>query len=261
MGLKYYMVDAFTDRLFGGNQAGVCLLDAPLSESLMQKIASENNLSETAYVLANESGRYDIRWFTPKVEIDLCGHATLASAFVLHRFIAPAQSEFIFNSRSGILKVRAAEGGLYILDFPARMPQPVARTSEMKQAVGCEILEAHLARDLVLVLESEEAVQGCAPDIARIAALPGHACCVTAKGEACDFVSRFFAPKFGIEEDPVTGSVHCELIPFWAKKLGKSTLLARQLSPRGGTLFCENKGGRVLIGGHAALYLTGEINV
>jgi len=260
MGLKYYVADAFTDQLFGGNPAGVCLPDAALPEALMQQIAAENNLSETAFVVPNGED-YDIRWFTPKAEIDLCGHATLASAFILRKFKALDQAEFRFHSQSGLLKVSVAEDGLYVLDFPARMPIPIEVIKEMKVAIGCKILEAYLSRDLILVLESEATVRECRPDIALIASLPGHACGITARGDACDFVSRFFAPKFGIEEDPVTGSLHCELIPLWAAKLGKEKLAARQLSKRGGALFCENKGERVLIGGHAVLYLEGIIKV
>ena len=260
MGIKYYVADAFAEKPFAGNPAGVCLPEKPLPEEMMQAIAAENNLSETAFVVANGND-YGIRWFTPRVEIDLCGHATLASAFVLHKFAAPERSEFRLHSQSGLLKVSAANDGLYVLDFPARMPEPVAITQEMRAAIGCEIIEARLARDLILVLENEAAVRACRPDTALVAGLPGHACCVTAKGGACDFVSRFFAPKLGIGEDPVTGSAHTELIPLWAAKLGKQTLTARQLSQRVGALFCENKGERVLIGGRAALYLTGEINV
>ena len=255
--MRYYIADAFTDTLFGGNPAGVCLLEAPLPAELMQAIAAENNLSETAFVVPNGED-YDIRWFTPAVEIDLCGHATLASAFILHRFAAPEQTRFCFRSQSGPLLVDAKDGR-YVMDFPARMPKPVEVTSEMETAIGCAVKEAHLARDLILVLEDEAAVRDCVPDIALVAQLPGHGCGATAKGDACDFVSRFFAPKFGIDEDPVTGSLHTELIPFWAAKLGRSQLNARQLSKRGGLLFCEDRGERVLIGGNAVLYLQGEL--
>jgi len=255
--MRYYIADAFTDTLFSGNPAGVCLPEAPLPAELMQAIAAENNLSETAFVVPN-GGDYDIRWFTPAVEIDLCGHATLASAFILHRFAAPEQTHFCFHSQSGQLLVEVKDGR-YVLNFPARMPQPVAVTSEMEAAIGCAVKEAHLARDLILVLEDEAAVRDCVPDIALVAQLPGQGCGVTATGDACDFVSRFFAPKFGIDEDPVTGSLHTELIPFWAARLGKYQLSARQLSKRGGTLFCEHQVERVLIGGNAVLYLQGEL--
>jgi len=255
--MRYYVADAFADELFSGNPAGVCLPEAPLSAELMQAIAAENNLSETAFVVPNGKD-YDIRWFTPAVEIDLCGHATLASAFILHRFAAPEQTRFCFNSQSGQLLVDVKDGR-YVLNFPAKMPKPVEVTSEMAAAIGCAVKEAHLARDLVLALEDEAAVRDCAPDIALVAQLPGHGCGVTAKGDACDFVSRFFAPKFGVDEDPVTGSLHTELIPFWAAKLGKNQLNARQLSRRGGTLYCEYQGERVLIGGNAVLYLQGEL--
>ena len=255
--MRYYVADAFTDELFSGNPAGICLLEAPLPAELMQAIAAENNLSETAFVVPNGAD-YDIRWFTPAVEIDLCGHATLASAFILHRFAAPEKTHYCFHSQSGQLLVEAKDGR-YVMDFPARMPRPMEVTGEMEAAIGCAVKEAHLARDLILVLEDEAAVRNCLPDIARVAQLPGHGCGVTAKGDACDFVSRFFAPKFGIDEDPVTGSLHTELIPFWAARLGKHQLNARQLSKRGGTLFCEDQGERVLIGGDAVLYSQGEL--
>jgi len=261
--LKYYVVDAFADGPFTGNPAGVCLLEEPLSAELMQKIAAQNNLAETAFVCQNGDD-YDLRWFTPATEINLCGHATLASAFVLHNF-ARKQEEYKFHTMSGLLTVRP-QGDLFEMDFPAWPVQPVEITELMQQAVGCDILEAHAARDLLLVLENEAAMRAVTPDFAAMIEIPDYhgVVATTAKTESCegcDFVSRVFAPKVGIPEDHVTGSVHSELIPFWAARLGKDKLLARQLSRRGGTLYCENRGGRVNIAGKARLYLTGEIYV
>jgi len=260
--MKYYIADAFSDKPFTGNPAGVCVLDAPLPEELMQGIASENNLAETAFVVPREDSEYDLRWFTPVTEIDLCGHATLASAFVLHEVLGAGKESCRFHTHSGLLEVTPRENGLYEMDFPAWPLERIEVTQQMRQAIGCDILEAHQARDMILLLESEEAVRDLRPDFAAIAALPeDHGVSVTARGSSCDFVSRFFAPNMGINEDHVTGSLHSELIPFWAARLGKNTLIARQLSPRGGTLYCENRGDRVKIAGRARLYLKGEIFV
>jgi len=258
--MKYYIVDAFAGRPFSGNPAGVCLPDSPLPGALMQSIATENNLAETAFVMPRDDGSYDLRWFTPITEIDLCGHATLASAFVLQEVLGAGKDIYCFHTQSGPLEVTPRENNLYEMDFPAWPLRPVAVTQRMRQAVGCEILEAHLARDLVLLLENEAAVRNLRPDLPAIAAMPEvMGVAVTARGEACEFVSRFFAPGEGIPEDHVTGSLHCMLIPFWAARLGKDTLTARQLSPRGGTLYCENRGGRVKIAGRARLYLQGAL--
>ena len=256
--MKYYVVDAFTDELFKGNQAGVCLLDGWLDDALMQNIAFENNLSETAFVV-KRAGHYDLRWFTPALEVDLCGHATLASAYVIFNFVEHGVSEVRFETRSGSLVVKKA-GDLLEMDFPSRMPSPEVLTGEMCKAIGAPALEAHLSRDLVLLLENEQQVRELTPDFELIKRLGYFSVVVTAKGDEVDFVSRFFIPGAGINEDPVTGSAHCSLIPFWAGRLGKSTMVARQLSARGGTLYCENVNGqRVKIAGHAVLYLRGEI--
>lgn len=258
--MKYYVVDAFAETVFEGNQAGVCLLQKWPEEHVMQAIAAENNLAETAFVVREGAG-YGLRWFTPAVEIDLCGHATLGTAFVISNYVEPGAEEMRFQTQSGLLTVRK-KGELLELDFPARKPAPVQRTALMEQAVGAPVKEAYLARDLVLVLESEKAVRELQPDIALMKQLPDcHAVVVTAKGDRVDFVSRFFAPNMGVPEDSVTGSSHTELIPFWAERLGKRTMVARQLSKRGGTLYCEDCGDRVKIGGKAALYLEGEIKV
>ena len=260
--MKYFIADAFVNtKIFSGNPAGVCVLEKALAESLMQRIASENNLAETAFIVPREDGGYSLRWFTPAVEIDLCGHATLASAFVLHEILHAGKASYQFHTQSGLLAV-TPKGNLYEMDFPAWPMRRVEATQQMRQAIGCDIFETHQARDLIFLLENEAAVHNLRPDFAAIAALPeAHGVSVTAKGIDCDFVSRFFAPNMGINEDHVTGSVHSELIPFWAARLGKSSLAARQLSPRGGALYCENCGDRVKIAGRARLYLQGEIFV
>ena len=257
--MEYFIVDAFTDELFRGNPAGVCLVENPLSEQTMQAIAAENNLSETAFVAANGDG-YDLRWFTPETEIDLCGHATLATAYVLHRLVAPDRTTYRFHTMSGELVVTAADERLE-MDFPARPPTSTTLSPATAAAIGAPVLEAHQSRDLILLLESAEAVRTLAPDLARLAALPEpFAVVVTARGgDDADFVSRFFAPGAGIPEDPVTGSSHASLIPYWAARLGKTEMTARQLSRRGGTLYCRDAGSRVFIGGYARLYLRGNI--
>ena len=256
--IQYYIVDAFADGPFTGNPAGVCLLEEPLPEVLMQQIAAQNNLAETAFVCKNGDD-YDLRWFTPATEINLCGHATLASAFALYNFDEP-KKEYCYHTASGMLTV-TPQGELFEMDFPAWPVKPVEITPDMHYAVD-GILEAHLGRDLFLLLENEAAVQNYQPDFAAIAAIPDcFAIGITAKGDSCDFVSRMFGPNVGIPEDPVTGSTHSSLVPFWAARLGKDTLVARQLSQRGGTLYCENCGERVKIAGKARWYLTGELYV
>lgn len=258
--MKYYVVDAFAEAVFEGNQAGVCLLQKWPEEHVMQAIAAENNLAETAFAVREGTG-YGLRWFTPAVEMDLCGHATLGTAFVISNFVEPGAEEMRFQTQSGLLTV-CKKGELLELDFPARKPAPVQRTALMERAVGAPVREAYLARDLVLVLDNERTVRELQPDMELVRQLPGcHAVVVTAKGDQVDFVSRFFAPDMGVPEDSVTGSSHTELIPFWAERLGKRTMVARQLSKRGGTLYCEDCDDRVKIGGRAALYLEGEIKV
>lgn len=257
--MRYYMVDAFADKLFFGNPAGICIADSFQPDDLMKQIAAENNLSETAFVVRRPDGAFDIRWFTPAVEIDLCGHATLGAAFVIANFVDPAADPIIFHSMSGPLYV-TKRGGLYELDFPARPLSPVAITPQMSRAVGAPVLEAYDYLDLFLVLRDEAAVRGLAPSLELTARLPEYtSVVVTAKGDSADFVSRCFAPLEGIPEDPVTGSTHASLVPFWAARLGKKDLVALQVSKRGGRLVCRDAGERVLIAGNAALYLKGEI--
>ncbi|MBP3729708.1 MAG: PhzF family phenazine biosynthesis protein [Lachnospiraceae bacterium] len=255
--MKQYVVDAFTDRVFAGNPAAVLLLDAWLPERLMQQIAIENNLSETAF-LVKEQGLYHIRWFTPGGEVDLCGHATLASAYVITRFAEPEAKELHFISQSGPLQVRV-KGDLLELDFPSRMPEEIPFTPAMQEALKGLRGGAYISRDLMLVLEKEEEVCDFEPDSRLIESLPGMGLILTAPSQSYDFVSRAFFPKDKIPEDPVCGSAHCNLIPYWAKKLGKEKLIAYQASPRGGILYCENRGDRVLIAGRAALYSIAEL--
>ena len=257
--MKQYVVDAFTDHVFAGNPAAVILLEEGLPEALMQQIAIENNLSETAFVRKEAEG-YHIRWFTPGGEVDLCGHATLASAYVLHRFAEPEAEQFRFRSQSGPLTVRV-QGDLLELDFPSRMPEEVPFTAEMQAALGGLKARAFISRDLMLVLEKEDEVAGFEPDGRLIEALPGMGLIITAPSRDYDFVSRAFFPKDKIPEDPVCGSAHCNLIPYWAKRLGKEDMTAYQASARGGILYCGNRGERVRIAGRAALYSIAEIFV
>lgn len=258
--MRYYIVDAFTDKVFGGNQAGVCVLDAPLKTETMQNIAMENKLSETAFAVRN-GVHYDLRWFTPVVEDELCGHATLATAFVLSTLYDKEAPSFEFHTLSGVLTV-ARSGELLEMNFPVRTFAETGITETMRNAVGTTVLKAWSGYNLMLELPDEETVRNFQPDIAAIKKLTDyHGLIVTAKGDSCDFVSRFFAPLVGVDEDPVTGSSHTSLIPLWSQRLGKAEMTARQLSKRGGTLYCRNAGDRVLIAGKACLYLTGEIHI
>ena len=258
--MKQYIVDAFTKRVFHGNPAAVCVMEAWLSDELMQQIAIENNLSETAFMV-REGERYHIRWFTPGAEVNLCGHATLATSFVLTRFFDPQAEELVFTSLSGELRVRKADE-LLELDFPSRMPRPVPFTTQMRQLVHGLPAQAYVDQDLILVLEDEQSVRDYIPDYAAISALEGElGLFITAPSRTYDFVSRTFFPKLKINEDPVCGSAHCNLIPYWAKRLGKTKMTAYQASPRGGVLYCEDRGDRVRIGGHAVLYSEAEIRV
>jgi PhzF family phenazine biosynthesis protein len=257
--LQIFQVDAFADQIFRGNPAAVVLVEGDLSDAQMQSIAAENNLSETAFVTPTEEA-FGLRWFTPNMEVDLCGHATLASAFVLFETGLAEGGQVRFETLSGLLKVER-EGDWLSLDFPARMPEPGGAPLELADALGAVPSEVLHSRDLLVVFDTEETVAQLMPDFTAIEALEAFAVIVTAPGDDVDFVSRFFAPKAGIPEDPVTGSAHCTLIPFWADRLGKSKLQARQISRRGGYLRCENRGDRVIISGKAVEYLRGEIYV
>ena len=264
MKLPMYQVDAFTMHLFRGNPAAIVVLNEWLPDNVMQSIAVENNLAETAYVIPGRNGGsapVPLRWFTPAFEIDLCGHATLATAHVLFRYHFPKAERLAFQTKSGILTV-TRDGDLLSMDFPSRPGTPVSVNEALVGALGgAKPREALQARDLLAVFESEEEVRNLKPDFRRVAQLEAMAVIASAPGEKADFVSRFFAPKAGIDEDPVTGSSHCTLIPYWAGRLGKKSLRALQISPRGGELHCELRGDRVIIGGSAVEYLKGEIEV
>jgi len=260
--LPLWQVDAFAGRRFQGNPAAVVPLAAWLPDATLQAIAAENNLAETAFLVA-ESGTgdraYKLRWFTPAIEIDLCGHATLAAGYVIDHHLAPGQGPMRFQTRSGELRV-TAEGDRYCLDFPSRPPTPVADPG-IGPALGVAPLQVLAQGMLLALLPDAAAVRAARPDFRALAALPGDGLIITAKGDGEDFVSRYFAPFAGIDEDPVTGSAHCLLTPFWAARLGKQRLFARQVSARGGELWLELRGERVLIAGQVQPYLEGFIEV
>lgn len=267
MTLRLFQVDAFTNRVFSGNPAAVVPLDEWLPDATLQAIAMENNLAETAYFMpSKDTSRtdFDLRWFTPTVEMDLCGHATLASGHVLYEHLNWKNPSVRFDSRSGPLQV-TREGDRLTLDFPARSGEPIAVTDAMRGVAMCDVVEARKSRDLMLVVKDEKAVLAVRPIADAILALGVHAVIVTAPGGAAgvDFVSRFFAPEAGVVEDPVTGSSHCTLIPYWARRLGKDELVARQVSARGGELYCVYHAdrSRVSISGHALTYLEGQIRL
>jgi PhzF family phenazine biosynthesis protein len=259
MKLTIYQLDAFTSRRFGGNPAAVVPLEAWLPDDVMQAIAAENNLAETAFVIP-KSDVSPLRWFTPSVEVDLCGHATLATAGVLFSYRYPQAGRLLFSTRSGELAV-TRDGALLQLDFPARPGKPVDVTDALAAALGARPREALLARDLLAVFDTEAQVRSLQPDMARLATIDAFAVIVSAPGDSVDFVSRFFAPQQGIPEDPVTGSSHCTLTPYWSSRLGKTRLTAKQVSQRVGELTCELRGDRVLIAGQVVEYLKGEIEI
>ena len=259
MKLPYYEVSAFTTNPFGGNPAGVCPLDAWLPDFVLQGIAANNNLAETAFTVPRGDG-FELRWFTPTVEIDLCGHATLAAAFVLFRERGVRADEVLFHSRSGVLTVTRATN-LLTLDFPSRPATASAVPEALILGLGAKPGEVLKARDYLAVFATEAEVRALKPDFAVLKTLDCLGIIATAPGSDCDFVSRFFAPGAGVDEDPVTGSAHCSLIPYWEERLGKTKLFARQVSQRGGELICELAGERVHIGGRAVLYLRGEIEI
>ena len=255
MRLPIFQIDAFADRPFAGNPAAVMPLEAWLPDATLQSIALENALSETAFIVREGDG-FRIRWFTPACEVDLCGHATLASAFVLFTELEPGRREVTFQSASGPLAVRRA-GDLLALDFPSRPPSVLEPVPGLAEALGAEPLELWKARDILALLGSEDQVRALRPDMSKLSEIDAFAVIVTAPGDEADFVSRFFAPRKGVPEDPVTGSAHTTLTPFWAKRLGKSSLRALQVSQRGGELFCEDRGDRVAIAGRAVKVLEG----
>lgn len=268
MKLKIWQVDAFAEKPLEGNPAAIVPLDAFLDTDLMQRIANENNVAETAYFVRKAAGRYDLRWFTPSVEVPLCGHATMASAWLILGTLAPDLKQVAFETKSGTLTVDRGADGKHIMSLPADTLKPYAPSPDFAQRIGSALgitppAEIFVGKNVFAVFEKASdirAIKG-AGDIAAV--IPeDFGLIVTAKGnDGCDFISRYFAPHHGIPEDPVTGSAHCALTPYWAKRLGKKTMKARQVSPRGGDLICTDDGARTVLSGSCALYLTGEITI
>ena len=260
MRLRIFQIDAFTDAVFGGNPAAVCPLESWLDDATLQAIANENNLSETAF-LVPENGAYALRWFTPLAEVDLCGHATLASAHVVFRHLQPSADSVAFETRSGRLAVTRGDDGL-TMDFPALAANPVEIPADLSAGLGVAPEAVFADMDYLALFESEAQVRAIEPDMTALARLDERrGIIVTAPGEDADFVSRFFCPRLGVPEDPVTGSAHCMLAPFWTERLGKTTLRARQVSARGGVVHCTVEGERVRLSGRTAQYLEGTITV
>jgi PhzF family phenazine biosynthesis protein len=259
MKIPYYHIDAFASARFSGNPAGVCVLQEWLPDEVLQKIAFENNLSETAFVVAKQD-LFELRWFTPVREVSLCGHATLATAFVIFEYRRYTEPIIHFQSKSGVLTVER-DGAVLVLDFPARQTEPCDTPEALVRGLGKTPLEVRRAKSYMAIFASPEDIVSIKPDMQWLGQLDCSGIIVTAPGDQVDFVSRFFAPRLGIPEDPVTGSSHCSLVPYWAGRLSKKKLTARQLSARGGELFCEHAGERVKIGGRAATYLSGEIEI
>jgi PhzF family phenazine biosynthesis protein len=258
--IPIYQVDAFAGAPFRGNPAAVCPLERWLKDEILQAIAAENNLSETAYYV-RENGRCRLRWFTPTMEMDLCGHATLAAAHVILEIRCETTlPQITFDSRSGELMV-TREGDLYTLDFPSQYPRDCADDPILFEALGARPTTFLRTGDCFCVFETEDQVRALAPNMSKLASVDCRGVIATAPGQDCDFVSRFFAPRAGIPEDPVTGSAHTNLIPYWSRRLGKKKLFARQISKRGGELWCEDRGARVGIAGRAVKYLEGHITV
>ncbi|MBW2060930.1 MAG: PhzF family phenazine biosynthesis protein [Deltaproteobacteria bacterium] len=259
MRIPLYQVDAFTSQVFTGNPAAVCPLETWLDDSLLQAIAQENNLSETAFLVLEKNG-YHIRWFTPVAEVPLCGHATLASAFVIFNYYHKEDNKVTFSSQSGNLTVER-KNDLLAMDFPSQPPTVCEAPEELLDGLGKDPLEVLSSENYLVVFSSEEDIIQLRPDMEKLKKLDLQGVIVTAQGKDVDFVSRFFAPKLGIDEDPVTGSAHCALTPYWAQKLNKKTLHARQVSRRGGELFCADLGDRVEIAGRAVMFMEGIITV
>jgi len=262
MTLPIYQIDAFTHQRFSGNPAAVVPLQQWLSDTQMLNIAAENNLAETAFIVpAKDKVDFELRWFTPAVEIDLCGHATLAAAYTLFQHLGFNGRQVSFSTRSGVLMV-SQEGDRLTMDFPARAPEKKPVPIEILQALGIDSVQySGLSRDWLLELNDEQSVADLNPDFSQLKRVSDQAVIVTARGEQYDFVSRFFAPGFGVDEDPVTGSAHCTLTPYWAEVLGKPELQARQISSRGGDLTCRLDEDRVFMTGHATTYLIGSIEI
>lgn len=257
--MKQYIVDAFTDEVFHGNQAAICVMDGWLSEELMMSITKENNFSETAFTV-KEGDKYHLRWFTPGGEIDLCGHATLACAYVLFRFYLPNESKIIFSTLSGDLIINKKDD-LLEMEFPAYKLEKVEITEDMIDAIGAVPTEAYMGRDLLCVFDDEDTIRNLTPDMDKITKLDGLLLHVTAQGKDYDSVSRSFAPKLNIVEDPVCGSGHCHIVPYWAKNLNKDEIIAYQASKRNGVLYCRMSGDRVFIAGKATLFSECELHI
>ncbi len=258
--MKQYIVDAFTDRVFSGNPAAVCVVEKFPSDELMMNIAKENNLSETAFAVKKGDGKYHLRWFTPGGEVDLCGHATLGTAYIIMNYYERDLVEIRFETLSGELIVKR-NGDLYEMDFPVYDIKEVDVTDEMADSIGVRPVKAFIGRDLLCIFESEEDIRNMTPDLEKLKSLDGLLLQVTAPGKDYDCVSRSFAPKLNVPEDPVCGSGHCHIIPYWANKLGKEEVTAYQASPRGGILYCKIHGNRITLAGNACLYAESEIYV
>lgn len=255
--MKQYVVDAFSKEVFHGNQAAVCVMEKWIPEELMMNITKENNFSETAFAV-KEGEAYHLRWFTPGGEIDLCGHATLGTAYVILNYYEPGAEQVRFQTHSGLLTVKKS-GDLYEMDFPAYDLQPVAVTDAMAEAMGARPSEAFLARDLVCVFKEEQTVRDLAPNLEKVKELDGLLLHATAAGGEYDCVSRSFAPKLDVPEDPVCGSGHCHIVPYWAKRFGKEKIVAYQASARGGVLYCQMEGAHIKMSGHVAVYSEAEL--
>jgi PhzF family phenazine biosynthesis protein len=262
MKIPLFYIDAFTSEVFKGNPAAVCLLESGLPDEVLQSIATEHNLSETAFVIREDKEMFNLKWFTPKVEVELCGHATLAAAHVLFSIYDFGSKPILFKTKSGVLPVTQSTDGKLTLNFPAYTIEPYKPGPLLSEAIKGAFTEVYSTRNrLLVVFNSEKEVLNLQPDFTKLKELDGRAVMVTAKGSDCDFVSRYFAPKVGINEYPVTGSAHCSLVPYWSKLLNKNTLHARQLSERTGELWCQLSGDRVLISGYATTYMQGTITI
>lgn len=259
MKLPIYQIDAFANKPFEGNPAAICPLQSWLPDKVMQSIAEENNLSETAFFVPTKNG-FHIRWFTPVAEVDLCGHATLASAYVIFTFLGFEENTINFESKSGLLKVVKNES-LLVLDFPSQPPIPCKIPDEIISAFKCQPVECLKSEDYIVVFRDEDEVNSAQPDFGALSRLDLRGVAITSKSTKYDFVARFFAPKFGINEDPVTGSAYTQLVPYWSNILGITKLHAKQVSSRGGEVLCEVIGNRVNIAGKAVKYLAGEIEI
>ena len=259
MKLVMYQVDAFAEKTFEGNPAAICPLSSWLPDEVMQSIAEENNLSETAFFVPTERG-FNIRWFTPATEVDLCGHATLAAAYVIFTYLGFNEKIISFESRSGLLTVETADG-LLIMNFPSRPPIPCQIPDKIIQAFKSTPVECLKSEDYIVVFDNENVVASLRPDFDALSKLDLRGVAITAKSDKYDFIARFFAPKYGINEDPVTGSAYTQLTPYWSNRLGTTKLHAKQVSSRGGEVFCELVDNRVSIAGRAVTYMVGEIDI